>query len=83
MSHGPAPGQAGFGGRGQLHGADGQAQLALMLRQLPVQGDGLGSKQGQLLRAAVPAQGKKRREHFQHSHFTLLPSRQSICFQAC
>lgn len=54
-----------------------------MLRQLPVQGDGLGSKQGQLLGAAVPAQGKKRREHFQHSHFTLLPSRQSICFQAC
>lgn len=61
VCQGPAPGQAGFGGRGQLHGAHGvggalllRAQLALVLGQLPVQGDGLGSKQGQVLRAAVP-----------------------------
>lgn len=69
MCHGPAPGQAGFGGRGQFHGAHGVgaalllgAQLALVLGQLPVQGDGLGSKQGQLLCAAVPGQGEKRRK---------------------
>lgn len=90
VCHGPAPGQAGFGGRGQFHGAHGvgaalllRAQLALMLRQLPVQGYGLGCKQRQILRAAVPAQPKKTRKQFQHRHFTHLPSQQSGYFQAC
>lgn len=90
VCHGPAAGQAGLGGRGQLHGAHSEggalllrAQLALVLGQLPVQGYGLGCKQGQLLCAAVPGRGKKSREQFQHRHFTHLPSQQSIYFQAC
>lgn len=90
VCHGPAPGQAGFGGRGQFHGAHRvgtalllRTQLALVLRQLPVQGYGLGCKQGQLLRAAVPAQPKKRRKQFQHRHFTHLASQQSVYFQEC
>lgn len=90
VCHGPALGQAGFGGRGQFHGAHGvgsalllRAQLALVLGQLPVQGYGLGSKQGQVLCAAVPVQGKKRRKQCQSRHSTHLPSQQNICFQAC
>lgn len=84
VCHGPAPGQAGFGGRGQFHGAHSMgsalllgAQLALVLGQLPVQGYGLGSKQGQVLGAAVPGQAKKRRKQFQHRHFTCPHSRES------
>lgn len=55
-----SPGQTGVGRRREPHGANGGAWVLLLLvvlRQLPVEGDGFCCKLGQVFGAAVPAGG--------------------------
>lgn len=61
----PPAGQSGVGRRGKPHGAnDGPHVLPLLvvLRQLPVEGDGVGCELAQVFGAAVPERVERERE---------------------
>lgn len=88
VRHRSALGEAGLGRRRKLHGTHGVgqalllcAELVLVLRQLAVEGYGLGCKKRQVFCAAVPFKGKGESSYNTHSRLTCLPSQHNICFQ--